>query len=303
MRLAHRTELKKKRAMARWLADLGVRAAALVVCASLLAAAGGCKSLVANPEKLVTDPLLPSNHRDWQPNVAVLPSVEIDGATITIRNARKTTYISNEDYVPRYYDTTFRIDQVKSVDFVVVPFKEMPSLAHTMLSFGLDDGQRIVVSAEARLEKGESYSPVLGAMRRYEIMYVIGEERDLILVRTKHRGVDVFVYPVEADESQVQAIFLDILDRVNEFQEKPEFYDTFVNNCTTNIVSHVNRLYPGKILWDPRVLLPGYSDRLAFELGLLEEKVSYELARRKARVTDRANRYADHPNFSEMIRR
>ena len=47
--------------------------------------------------------------------------------------------------------------QLETVDFLVVPFNNAPSLAHTMLSFGFRNGQHLGVSVEARLEEGESY--------------------------------------------------------------------------------------------------------------------------------------------------
>ena len=37
--------------------------------------------------------------------------------------------------------------------------------------------------------------------------------------------------------------------------ERPEFYDTLTNNCTTNIVRHINRIRPNRLMAaDPRLL-------------------------------------------------
>ena len=272
---------------------------------SLLA---GCASIQsANiTDVLSTDELAnivePSNFRNWVPNQAVLPRAELKGHLLTVYNIRNTKYLSADEYIVRHYDKTFDLDKLESLDFIVIPFKEAPSLAHTMLSFGFGGDDYLVVSVEVRLEEGESYSPVKGAMRQYEIMYVLADERDVILLRTKYRKDDVYLYRTKATPALARALLLDIMARVNQLAVQPEFYDTFTNNCTTNLVTHINRIYPGRIPPNLGVLLPGYSDRLAYDLGLLDTNRTFEQTKRRARITRLANRYADAPDFSRRIR-
>lgn len=270
----------------------------------------GCHSLEPRPYEAGSLPnlpmsklLMPSHDRDWIADLAVLPYADLGSEQVVVRNIRNCVYESDSDFVVNYYDKQFDLQQIRSVDFIVVPFKDAPSLAHTMLSFGFADGEHIVVSVEARLEKGEEYSPILGELRQYELMYVLADERDAILRRTKHRDVDVYIYRTIATPEQSRDLFFDVMQRVNELAEVPEFYDTLSNNCTTNIVRHLNRLRPGRIPFDVRVLLPGFSDVLAYELGLLDTSLSFEETRRRARVTEIANQAADRPNFSARIRR
>ena len=45
------------------------------------------------------------------------------------------------------------------------------------------------------------------------------------------------------------------MKRVNQLHDEPEFYDTLSNNCTTNIVRHINTLAPDRVPHDYRVLL------------------------------------------------
>lgn len=246
--------------------------------------------------------LTPSNDRDWRADMAVLSQAQIRGDEVTISNIRNSSYVTDEIFIVDRYDKTFRLSELQSVDFIVVPFKDAESLAHTMLSFGFGDGQYLVVSAEVRLENGEKYSPVLGALRQYELIYVVGDERDMIRLRTEYRGVDVYVYRIEVTREQTRRLFEDVLERLNQLHDHPEFYDSLTNNCTTNIVRHVNRLRPGRIPPSLGVLLPGYSDRLAFDLGLVKG-ASFEEVKRAAHINDRAARFADAPDFSERIRR
>ena len=148
-----------------------------------------------------------------------------------------------------------------------------------MLSFGFDDDQYLGVSVEIRKEKGESYDPVKGFLRQYEIMYVVADERDLIQLRTNHWKNELFLYRTRATREAARDLFVDVMRRVNKLRVAPEYYDTLTNNCTTNIARHVNRLSPNRIPFDYRVLLAGYSDRLAYDIGLLETETSFEETR------------------------
>ncbi len=241
----------------------------------------------------------------FRADLAVMPFAlfEGDNDAITIRHVRNCRYRSESDYDVRYYDLSFRLSDVRTVDFIIVPFKETPILAHTMLSFGLTDGRHFVVSVEARLGPDETYSTVGGAGRKFPLMYIVGDERDLILLRTAVRNVEVHLYRGRATPDQVQNLLVDMLARVNKLQRDPEFYDTLTNNCTTNLVQHVNDLSPGRIPVDWRVLFPGHSDRLLYDLGLLEINGPFEYARENSKINDLAARHADSVDFSKRIRK
>jgi len=95
---------------------------------------------------------------------------------------------------------------------------------------------------------------------------------------------------------------VDVMKRVNQLHDQPEFYDTLSNNCTTNIVRHINTLAPDRIPYDYRVLLPGFADSLAYELGLIDTSRPFSEVRRNARINDLVLRYKDDPQFSQRIR-
>jgi hypothetical protein len=278
----------------------------IAVCACCCYVFGCSSPLIQNArvKSLLVPRKVPETDRKiFRADLAVLPFAEFEGDQINIRYVRDCRYRTEDDYDVRYYDLSFRLQDVKTVDFIVVPFKETQLLAHTMFSFGLADGRHFVISVEARLGADESYTAVAGAGRKYPLMYVIGDERDLILLRTSIRDVEVFLYKGKATPEQVQNLLVDMLNRANKLYREPEFYDTLTNNCTTNLVQHVNHLRPGRIPFDVRVLLPGHSDRLAYELGLLEISGPFEYARAYAKINDLAMLYADSPEFSLRIRR
>ncbi|WP_425615991.1 DUF4105 domain-containing protein [Anatilimnocola sp. NA78] len=278
--------------------------AALVMFA--LISLAGCKGAtsVANgtqPPELPTIATA-SNDRNWVVEHKVLAEAKMTGDQITIHNVRDAEFFNYRDCLVDYYDKTFKLGDVQNVDYLVVPFNEQRALAHTMLSFGLADGDRVGVSVEVRLEQGEEYHPATGLLGQFEIIYVVASERDLVRVRIEHRDCDVYAYRGNSTPEQTQALLVDMLRRVNQLRTKPEMYDTISNNCTTNIVQHINKLAPGKIPQDYRVLLPGFSDQLAYELKLIDTSLPFEETKRRARVNDLALKYRDDPNFSARIR-
>lgn len=258
----------------------------------------GCSSLQSNWQERFTA----SNQREWAPEMATLPFATIDDSQVSIHNIRNLNYVSDEEFVTRHYDRTIDIADIQSVDFIVVPFKQTGALAHTMISFGMRDGTYVAVSVEVRKEVGERYSPFSGLARKYELAYVVADEKDLIRVRTAHRDADVYVYPSIADAQQAQQLFVDVMQRVNELANDPEFYHTISNNCTTNLIEHVNNLSPDRIPYGWRVLLPGFSAQYAYDLGLLDNRIPFEDLQAIAYVNDLADQHFDDPAFSRLIR-
>jgi len=244
----------------------------------------------------------PSNDRDWIAEHRVLASATLEDNKLHVKNVRNAEFFSYRDCLVDYYDRTYDLAQLQSVDFIMIPFNESRALAHTLLSFGFANGDYVGVSVEVRLEQGESYSPTLGLFGQFELIYVVADERDLIRVRTEYRNVDVLVYRTKATPDQARKLLVDVMRRVNKLHDEPEYYDTLSNNCTTNIVRHINTLSPGSIPSDYRVLLPGFADNLAYELGLIDNSRPFDEIKRRARVNELAVRYKDDPHFSQRIR-
>ncbi|MFA6039335.1 MAG: DUF4105 domain-containing protein [Candidatus Peribacteraceae bacterium] len=244
----------------------------------------------------------PSNDRDWSPDQAVLPSAEVRGDTVHIRNIRNFTYRTVTEYDIAYEDKDCRLSDLESLWYVVEPFSHWKGAAHAFLSFGFRGGGFMGISIEIRKEKGEKFSSLRGLFRQYELMYVIGDERDLVKLRSNYRKDSVYVYPVRAPREVIRRLFLSMVERANTLREKPEFYNTLTNTCTTNIVRHIHEFSPRRIPFSFKVLLPAYSDRLAYDLGLIDTDLTFEGARARHRINDAALLYAEHPDFSLKIR-
>ncbi len=157
-----------------------------------------------------------SNHRDWASDQTLMPTAEFNGDQVTIRNVRNCSYASADDYELRYYNKTIDLGDVQSVDFIQIPFADMPQVAHVMMSFGTRADDYTCVSIEIRREKGEKYSPLSGFMNEYELMYIVGDERDLVQLRAIHRLDDVYVYRTRATPDQARLLLVDMLERANK---------------------------------------------------------------------------------------
>ncbi len=245
--------------------------------------------------------IAPSNQRDWQPEVAVLPSASRDGDLVTLHNIRNFDYRTEQDFVPRYYDRTFDLRQLDAVDLIAVYWMG-DAIAHIMVSFGFA-GDQVAISIETRKERGEAYSSIKGFFKQYELIYLVGDERDLIRVRTNYRRPEeeVYVYRTRARPENARRLFLEYVDKINQLKERPEFYNTLTTNCTTDVWLLVRAL-SDQLPLDWRVLLSGYFPEYAYAQGSLDTALPFEQLRSQSLVNAKAHAADREPDFSRRIR-
>ena len=244
----------------------------------------------------------PSHARDWIPEQAVLPAIRIDRDSVLIEGFRSFTYTAVDSFIPAHISRRFDLDQLTGVWFVLTPFaKSWRGPAHSFVTFGFADSQYVAISVEARKEPGEQYGPVSGALRRYELMYVIGDERDLIGQRVL-QDYPVYLYPIQAPRERIRELFVAMLERAEALRQQPEFYNTVINNCTSNLVDHVNRIVPGTIPPGWKTVLPGYIDDVGMRLGLIDTRLELTEARERFRINEAGRRHLADADFSHRIR-
>jgi len=247
-----------------------------------------------------------SNDRDWTSDFSRQPEARFDGSLVHIANVRNVDYASVTDMTPHWEDRSYDLNRLQSVWFVVEPFSSIRGPAHTFLSFGFGEGdsaQYVGISVEARKEKGEGYNPFTALFRTLELTYVVGDERDLIRLRSNYRRDSVFLYRANTTPERARALFVSMLERANALRTQPEFYNTLTNTCTTNIVRHVDTLVPGRVpRWSYKVLLPAFADKLAYDLSLIDTSRSFEEVRRAAFINPVAQAANEDPAFSRRIR-
>lgn len=243
-----------------------------------------------------------SNERNWQSDVAVLPYASIRGDQVTIHNIRSLQYRTETDYDVHHYDKTFDLNRLDSVDLLAVYWMG-DAIAHIMISFGFQDKDFVTFSIETRKEQGEGYSTLKGFFKQYELIYVVGDERDLVRVRTDFRNPaeDVYLFRLKMPPESARQFFMEYIRQINSMAETPEWYNTLTTNCTTNVVRHV-RAFGGQARYTWKVLLSGYAPQYAYELGALDATIPFEELRQKSYINPKAHAAGDDPEFSKKIR-
>jgi hypothetical protein len=245
----------------------------------------------------------PSNDRKWSQNHAVLQTAEFNGNFVTIHNIRYSKYETEEQYTTQYYDATFDLNDVQTIDLVIVPFRGLSRLAHVESSFGFGDGRHLGMSIEARYEEGERYDPLGASLRQFELIYVFADERDMIRLGTDVNKNDVHIYRLKFEPNEVRTMFVDALQRANKLAKKPEFYHPLTNSCVTNLIGHINKGKPHAIPKDYRTLLPGLMDHYVYDLKLIDTTAkTFQEAKENAKVNWLVEKFGDLEYFSAGIR-
>lgn len=244
----------------------------------------------------------PSNNRDWQDDVAILPYATIQDNLVTIHNIRNLNYRTETDFDAHYYDKTFDLSTLDAVDFSAVYWMG-DAIAHIIISFGFQETDYIAFSIETRKEKGEGYSAIKGFFKQYELIYIAGDERDLLRVRTDYRNPreDVYLYRTKVPPERAQKLFMEYVKQINMMKEKPVWYNTLTTNCTTNIVMHI-KTFSDRFRYNWKVFLSGYMPLYAYELGALDTRLPFEELRERSYINPKVHLIENDPAFSRKIR-
>jgi hypothetical protein len=244
--------------------------------------------------------LQPSNNHDWQPDVAVLASADIDGNKVTVHNIRNCDYRTETDFDVRHYDRTFDLDRIRTAELYMV-YWGSPNIAHTMMSFGFADGGYLCFSIETRKKKGQDYSAVKGLFRQYELIYIVADERDVVRLRTNYRqGEEVYLFRLNGSPAQVRELFLDYMRRMNSLRERPEWYSALTHNCTTSI--RTQRAAADRAPWDWRMLANGHGDELLYERGMIATNLPLAELKERCHINARARAADRDADFSRLLR-
>ncbi|MFK7975639.1 MAG: DUF4105 domain-containing protein [Halioglobus sp.] len=248
--------------------------------------------------------LAPSNDREWLEDVAQLPVATLNGSQLTINNVRTYGELGNPESTLDWTTQTYDLDELIGFD-IVLSFWGPSAYGHTMTSWEFADGRHLTVSIETRKEKSEEYSAVRGFFRQFELYYVVASEADLIALRTRYRGEQVELYRVFTPDDGAKAMLLDYVKDINELAAKPRWYNAVIANCTTLIWRHAKAIGSSFPL-DWRLLANGFVVELGYELGTVNNTMSYPELRAASDITERAVQAADNlssaQEFSRAIR-
>ncbi len=244
--------------------------------------------------------IAPSHAGDWPPEVARLAEASIEGDRVTIRNIRNFDWHGTDRSLERWEERSYSLSALRRLD-LIASYWGGPHIAHLMLSFGFDTGEQLVVSIEIRRRRDQEYSTLEGAFRNYELIYILGDERDLLRLRTSFRKERVHLFRLRTPPENVRRLFLEYVRTVNAITNEPRFYNTLSTNCTTQI--RVAGLATGAVLpWDWRLLLTGHTPEYLYARGSPDIRLTFEELHRRTQINEAADRAGDSPLFSRLIR-
>lgn len=249
--------------------------------------------------------LAPSHDRDWADDVARLLEAEVRGDSVVLRNVRNFEWRTEGDYDVRWETRHYDLSKLASAD-LLMSYWMGPHIAHTLVSFGFEDGSRVVFSLEIRKERHEEFSALGGFFRRFEQVLVASDERDIVRTRSNVRGEDVLLYRLDVPPEALRAMFLGYAAKAGELQQQPGFYNSLTSNCTTIIFEIARHIAP-ELPLDYRLLLSGHFAKYVHAQGALVPGHAFEALESAAYINPRALRVpADAPDpdaFSRAIRR
>lgn len=242
----------------------------------------------------------PSHDRTWRPEFAVMPRAVIDGDRVRITGVRNFDYRSRHDFTVRYEEREVQLSHLTGLDFYVSYFWEGP-VGHTFVSFIFDNAPPLAISIETRPEVGEGFAPVASMFKQFELIYVVGDERDLVGVRTNHRHEPVYLYRLNTSAEDARRLLLVYLERINELADGPEFYHLLTNSCTINIIRYANAA-GRKGNFDLRHLFNGLIDSYLYHSGRIDTTLPFDELRARSLINAAAQAAEDAPDFSQRIR-
>lgn len=204
---------------------------------------------------------LPSNERNWKPELVNAPTAEIGSDRVEITN-----YMAYEGQTTQSFD----LSKMKGLWFGVQKFADFGSGAHNFLSFEFSDGKFVTISVEARKEIGEEFALLPALFRQFELTYLIGDEAQVFAARSDFEA-PTYLYPLKSSPAKCAGLFVDMCNRANELAANPEWYNILTNNCTNNLAWHASRVAPRSISsYDVRVVMSGHAAQLLYAMGLLD---------------------------------
>ena len=229
-----------------------------------------------------------------------MPRAVIDGDRVHITGVRDFDYRSRDDFTVHYEEREVQLSHLTGLDFFVSYWSEGP-VAHTFVSFTFDNAPPLSISIETRPEVGEGFDPIASLFKQFELIYVVGDERDLVRVRTNYRKETVYLYHLNSPVESVRKLLLVYLNRINELADRPEFYHLLTNSCTINIIRYANAAgRAGR--FNIRHLLNGLIDSYLYYSGRVNTTLPFEELRRRSRINEAAQVADDAPDFSDRIR-
>ena len=240
-----------------------------------------------------------SNDKNWAADVVHGITGIVDGDRLSVRNVRNFSWRTEAEYSERWEQRTYDLSKLRSLDLFFV-YWTGPSIAHTIMSFGFDDGRYLDFSIELRRTQNDQYSALAGFFKTHELIYIGADERDLMTLR-KVRNENIQLYRLRTTPERTRALLVEYIKQANDLAAHPRFYNTITTNCTTAIFDMM-RAVTSSIPFDWRIILTGHLPSYLYEHGAVDTRISLEELRRRADVTSQVEAELSEAEFSSRLR-
>ena len=245
----------------------------------------------------------PRLDRKWVDNLAHMPNVQLSPGAFALDHVADWSYTREGPATREAITFANMFDDLRNVWFMVEPQPGGEYAAHTLILFEFGGDRIVGLTVEARLEQGETYDAIAGAFNRYELSYIWATARELLTRRVTFLDKDVYVYPLQLDESQKRNFLRLLLEGTIDVSTQPRFYNTITSNCTNELAKVAG------LGWHYSWVLTGYSPQRLYELKLIPGE-TFEAAKQSALLkteiaswNDLSSRDFDKALLAELRRR
>ncbi|MCL6284446.1 DUF4105 domain-containing protein [Ruegeria sp. 2012CJ41-6] len=245
--------------------------------------------------------ITPPLQGDWAADDAIQVTGTIEGDRLTLDGVRNFNWQSEDRFTPNWETRSYDLSKLQSAD-LFMSYWSGPAIAHMIVSFGFEDGTYLAWSAEVRHFKGSAFSPLKDAFKTHTLILLAGDERDLVGLRTNIRGEDVQLYRLNASPETARALLVDYVETSNALATDPKWYNSLTTNCTTVVMSMIRQLFD-TVPMDWRIFVNGYLPEYAYDLGVLDTRLSFDQLQARAHITDVAHEAGLTPDYSTDIRK